>query len=465
MRVTNLKRSSGIVAGTAALALMLSACGDDGGGDLGGGGGGGGNGDNGDVSAECEAYADFGTFDGETVTVFSSIREIEADHLQETLDAFGDCANLNIEHNGSGEFESQIRVQAEGNNAPNLAIFPQPGLLGNMVNEGYVLPAGDDVVAQAEDGWSQDWLNYGTVDGTFYAPPLMASVKSFVWYSPAQFDERGYEIPETWDELIALSDQIIADTPDDATDTKPWCAGIGSDAATGWPATDWLEDLVLREAGGDVYDQWVAHEIPFDDPQIVASMEYVGDILRNDDYVNGGLGDARSVAATRFQDGGLPILDGTCSLHRMSSFYEAQWPEGTDVSPDGDVFAFYLPGMTTDDQPLLVAGEFVGAFDDEPATQAVQAYMASELWAQHRIDLGGVTTARAGVDPASASSDVLTLAMELLQDQDRTTRFDASDLMPSEVGAGSFWVGMTKWLDGSGDVESILAEIEASWPN
>lgn len=468
MRVKNLKRLSGYVAGTAALALVLGACGDSGGGDLGGGGGGGttnGGGTGGEVTAECEAFADFGSFDGETVTVFSSIREVEADALQEIFDEFGDCVNLTIEHNGSGEFESQIRVQAEGNNAPNLAIFPQPGLLGNMVNEGYVKPAGDSVVAQAQDGWSQDWLNYGTVDGTFYAPPLMASVKSFVWYSPSQFAERGYEVPTTWDELIALSDQIIADTPADQTDTKPWCAGIGSDGATGWPATDWLEDLVLREAGGDVYDQWVSHEIAFDDPQIVAAANKVGDILRNDDYVNGGLGDARSVAATRFQDGGLPILEGKCSMHRMSSFYEAQWPEGTDVSPDGDVFAFYLPGNSVDDQPLLVAGEFVGAFDEEPATQAVHAFMASEIWAQKRIALGGVTTARAGVDPASASSDVLTLAMELLQDQERTTRFDASDLMPSEVGAGSFWTGMTKWLDGGADIETVLAEIEASWPN
>ena len=151
-------------------------------------------------------------------------------------------------------------------------------------------------------------------------------------------------------------------------------------------------------------------------------------------------------------------------MYRMASFYEAQWPEGTDVSENGDVFAFYLPGMTADEKPLLTAGEFVGAFNDRDATKAVQAYMSSGLWANTRVEIGGVTSANKGVDPALASSDILRLAMELLQDKDAVARFDGSDLMPSEVGAGSFWTAMTQWLNGEKDVPTVLGEIEASWP-
>lgn len=458
VRNSSLKRSAGVVAGAAAVALILSACDSGGGGDLGGGGGGG------DAAPEdCEVYSEFGSFDGETVEVFTSIREVEADAIQETFDAFGECVNLNVIHNGSGDFEVQVRVQAEGNNAPDIAVFPQPGLLTNMVADGHIVPAPESVVAQAEDGWGEDWLSYGTIDGTFYAAPFMANVKSFVWYSPSAFAEGGYEIPNTWDELLALTQQIADDLPEDSN-AAPWCAGLESGSATGWPATDWLEDLVLRTAGVDVYDQWVTNELPFNDPQIVEALDAAGEILRNEDYVNGGIGDVRSIATTSFNDGGLPILDDNCYMYRMASFYEAQWPEGTDVSEDGDIFAFYLPGFTEEETPLLVAGEFVGAFNDNPATEAVQAYMASEQWANHRVEIGGVVSARSGVDPALASSDILRLSIELLQDEEAVARFDGSDLMPSEVGAGTFWTAMTQWIDAGASSEDVLTTIENSWP-
>jgi alpha-glucoside transport system substrate-binding protein len=455
VKITAKKRGLSMLAGGAALALVLTACG--GADDLGGGGGGGGDDEATGGDTDCAAFEEYGSFDGETVSLFSSIRETEADQLQDTFTQFTECTGITVEHNGSGEFEQQIVVQAEGGNAPDLAIFPQPGLLSRMVGDGYLVPASEAVEANADEGWSEDWKAYGTVDGEFYAAPLMASVKSFVWYSPSAFEEGGYEVPTTWDDLMALTEEIAA------TGTKPWCAGIESGGATGWPATDWIEDMVLRSGGGDVYDQWVTHEIPFNDPAIVEATDMAGAILKNDDYVNGGIGDSRSIATTSFNDGGLPILDGECYMHRQASFYEAQWPEGTDVSPEGDVFAFYLPGMTEEESPLLVAGEFVGAFNDNEATQAVQAYMSSGEWANTRVEIGGVTSANSAVDPELASSDVLRLAIELLQKEDAVARFDGSDLMPSAVGAGSFWTGMTQWIDGE-ETQTVLDQIEASWP-
>src|SRR5699024_9917483 len=149
---------------------------------------------------------------------------------------------------------------------------------------------------------------------------------------------------------------------------------------------------------------------------------------------------------------------------RAASFFEAQMPEGTDVSPDGDIFAFYLPADSADEQPLLVAGDYVAAFNDNEATQAVQAYLASSEWANTRVSIGGVVSPNQGVDPANASSDVLRLTLELMQDDDAVARFDGSDMMPSEVGAGTFWSQMTAWIDGQTESDAALAAIESSWP-
>lgn len=455
------KKMTGSAAVAAVAAMTLAACG--GGGSIGSGGSGESGASSGDASADCADFEAYGSHPGTTVTLFSSIRDQEADQLQQTFDQFTACTGITVQHNGVGEFEQQIVVQVEGNNAPDLAIFPQPGLLQRMVATGKVVKPSEQVEKNVDEGWSEDWKAYGTVDGTFYAAPLMASVKSFVWYSPSAFADAGYEVPETWDEMMTLTKKIAEDTKDQ-DGVKPWCAGIESGSATGWPATDWVEDAVLRSAGADQYDKWVSHEIPFNDDSIVTATNLVGDILLDDDYVNGGIGDSRSIATTSFNDGGLPILENKCYMYRMASFYEAQWPEGTTVAPDGDVFAFYLPGLTADEKPLLTAGEFVGAFSDRPEVQAVQEYMSSGLWANTRVEIGGVTSANKAVDPSKASSDVLRLAIQLLQDPDATARFDGSDLMPSEVGSGSFWTGMTQWINGEKDTETVLTDIENSWP-
>ncbi|WP_105567804.1 ABC transporter substrate-binding protein [Microbacterium halophytorum] len=455
MRTKSVQRSGAVAAGGLALVLAVSGCAGD---DLGGGGGGGG----GDATGDCSAYESYGTFEGETVVISSTIEGVEGEQLAQSWQEFADCTGITIEHNGTNSFESQIFVQVEGGNAPDLAIFPQPGLLARMVEDGHLAPAEGGFLEAAEANYSEDWLSYGNVDGTQYGVPIQGSAKSFVWYKPSLFEENGYEIPTTWDEMMDLTDQISADHGSDTV--KPWCYGIESGDATGWPATDFLEDMVLREAGPEAYDQWVNHEIPFDDPQIVASLDRAGSILQNEDYVNGGIGDARSVASTAWADPGLQVLDGNCFMFRAPSFYEAQMPEGTDVSPDGDIFAFYLPADSADDTPLLIAGDYLAAFNNDEATQAVAAYFASPEWANTRMEIGGMVSPNSGALPENASSDALRLTIEMMQDEGAVVRFDASDLMPSQVGAGSFWSEMTAWIDGQQGSEETLSNVESTWP-
>lgn len=405
------------------------------------------------ADVDCTPYSEYGKHEDTEVSIYSTVRDAEADQLTASWKDFESCTGIKIDYEGTGDFETQIGIRVNGGNAPDIAIFPQPGLMATFADK--LKPASDKVKELATANYTQDWINYGSVNGTLYGTSFDANVKSFVWYSPKLFADKGYTVPTTWSELIALSDKIKADGMD-----TPWCAGIESGEATGWPATDWLEDMVLRTAGPEVYDQWVKHEIPFNDPKILAALERAGSILRNADYV----GDVPSIATTSFQAGGLPILDGKCGLHRQASFYAAQWPEGTKVAEDGDVFAFYLPGDDAATKPILGAGQFVTAFADRPEVETVRQFLAGGTFFNERMKKGPFTTANNKADIANAADPVIKLSMELLRDTSATFRFDASDLMPAEVGASKFWTEMTAWIGEGKDSQAALDAIEAAWP-
>jgi alpha-glucoside transport system substrate-binding protein len=394
--------------------------------------------------------------------VFTSIVAPEDQPHIDSWEQYQECTGGTVTYEGTGEFEAQLLVRIQAGTPPDIAYLPQPGLLRTIVNDtDAVIPVGELAEEHVDQYFSEDWKNFGIVDGTYYATPVGANVKSFIWYSPSMFEEAGYEIPETWDDLITISDDIVANGG------KPWCAGIESGAATGWPATDWMEDVMLREAGPEVYDQWTNHEIPFNSPEVASTLERVGSILKNDDYVNGGLGDIRSIASTAFQDGGLPILEGNCWMHRQASFYQANWPEGTNVAEDGDVFAFYLPPVDpAAGKPLLIAGEFAAAFDERPEVQAFQAFLASPEWANAKAPVSGPgwLSANTELDISLLESPIDQLSAELLQDPETVARFDASDIMPGEVGSGTFWREMTEWIASDKPNDQVLDAIEDSWP-
>ncbi|WP_339618874.1 ABC transporter substrate-binding protein [uncultured Salinibacterium sp.] len=405
---------------------------------------------------------DSGDADG-VVTIYGTIADTEAELLEESWADWETENDIDIQYESSKEFEAQISIRAQGGNAPDLAIFPQPGLLADLASRDYIQPAPEGVQANVDEYWSDDWAAYATTGDTLYGAPLMASVKGFVWYAPSQFAEWGVEVPETWDELLTLT-QTIADT----TGTAPWCAGFGSDAATGWPGTDWVEDLVLREAGAETYDKWVSHEIPFSDPAIVSAFDSVGEILLNPDYVNAGFGDVKSINSTPFGDPARALGDGTCALHHQASFFDGfiQDPKNgnASVGPDADIWAFVTPSVEAGGNAVTGGGEIVGAFSNDEDTIKVQEYLSSPEWANSRVALGGVISANNGLDPANASSPILQQAIEILQDPETTFRFDASDLMPGVVGAGSFWTGMVDWVNGK-STEEVLSTIDASWPS
>ena len=203
----------------------------------------------------------------------------------------------------------------------------------------------------------------------------------------------------------------------------------------GWPGTDWVEDVVLRQSGTEVYDQWVANEIPFTDPQIASAFDEVGKIMLNPQYVNAGFGDVASIVTTPFGDPANALVSGECALHHQASFYDGFITDaGGTVAEDGDIWAFLMPPFEAGAEGSVVTGggEIVGAFDDSESTVKVQEYLSSAEWANSRVALGGVISANNGLDPENASSEILSAAIEILQDPTTTFRFDATFKMLNE---------------------------------
>ncbi|MFC4139697.1 MULTISPECIES: ABC transporter substrate-binding protein [unclassified Microbacterium] len=402
-----------------------------------------------------------------TVKIAGGITGSEADALNESFDQFTKDTGIKVEYTGDKSFEGNIVTKVTGGSAPDVAIVPQPGLLNSLIDTGEVKEGTDAVSKNVDEYWGEDWKSYGSADGTFYAAPMLANVKGYVWYQPAKFKEWGVEVPKTWDELLTLTQTIQS-----KTGTQPWCAGFESGDASGWPGTDWIEDLVLRTAGPDVYDKWVSGDVKFTDPEIKKAFDETGKILLNGDYVNAGFGDVKSINSTPFgNDIAAKVADGTCALTHQASFLTANFlavknadGETPEVAPDGDVYAFVLPGMTEGEQAIEGGGEFVTRFSDDDATKQVVEYMSTPEFADARVKLGGAISANKGADPELASSEFLTDAMKLLQDPATTFRFDASDMMPATVGSGSFWKGMVNWIDGR-PTDQVLKDIQAGYEN
>ena len=210
-----------------------------------------------------------GKYKGKVVTMAGPFTDNDAVKFDESVKDFEDKTGIDIQYTGSKEFEASIAIRVDGGNAPDIVDFPQPGLLDNFVKKGKVVDLSKFLdMDKLKANYNQSWLDMGTMAGP--DGPIMAGIwgrvngKSLVWYPKAEFDAAGYKIPTTWDELMALTDQIVADG-----DT-PWCIGIESGAATGWAMTDWMEEIMLRTTSLENYDKWVKGELKFDSPEVEA---------------------------------------------------------------------------------------------------------------------------------------------------------------------------------------------------
>ncbi|MDH3469832.1 MAG: ABC transporter substrate-binding protein [Acidimicrobiia bacterium] len=448
-------------------ALVAAACSDDdGGGDTTVAAGGG-------DTTEATTVSDIA---GTEISVFAAPTGDEGQSLQGTFDVWNAQTGAIATYEGSDSFEEQLRIRVDGGNPPDVAITPQPGSICTFADNG-------DLVSFEDMGFDIDelfaahgqyFMNLGLcADGEHYAIPTNANYKSLVWYNKPVFEASGYTIPETWDDLVALSSEILADG------ITPWCIGFGSDAATGWIGTDWIEDILVRQAGSEFYAQWYNHEVPFDSQEVKDAFATFEEIMFADDFVLGG---PSEVPAIDFRDAPNPMFNDppSCMLHRQASFIATFFPEGVVSGTDADFFAF--PSIDGVDG-AMGGGELAIVFNDRPEVRQFVADYAGTVYQCVQAsteapgsDLGGHGKLSEGnpIERISANANTpsdcyqsdtvkkqaVAIATALGAN---TFVFDGSDLMPAEVGQGTFWDGMVDWARGS-SFEDVVSTIEASWP-
>jgi alpha-glucoside transport system substrate-binding protein len=408
-----------------------------------------------------DAFAGSTDLTGQTLTVFGPWRGDDQNLAEAMLDYFRAATGAEVKYSSSENYEQQIVIDTQAGSPPNIAILPQPGLIGDLASKGLLTPLGNDVANWMKENYAagQSWVDLGTYAGQdgkeeFYAFSYKADVKSLVWYSPENFEDSDYDVPQTMEELKALTDKIVADGG------TPWCIGLGSGGATGWPATDWTEEMLLRTQLPVVYDGWVANIIKFDDPRIVAAIEEFGAFARNDKYVDGG---AAAVATTDFRDSpkGLFSSPPKCFMHRQASFIPSFFPEGTVMGDDVDFF--YFPAYASKDlgKPVLGAGTLAAITKDSPAARAfiewLKTPIAHEIW----MAQGGLLTALKGVNTDAYANEAAKKQGDILLNA-TTFRFDGSDLMPGKIGAGAFWTGMVDYAGGK-DAKAVATDIQKTW--
>ena len=410
-----------------------------------------------------QEFADSHTgLEGQTLTIWGPWREGgDQEMFESVLAYFTDATGVTVEYGSSENYEQQAQIDAAAGSPANVTMLPQPGLLADMASKGYLVPLGDEMAARLETEFAagSSFVSLGTYNDpsgtpTFYAVPYKSDLKSLVWYSPDNFADAGYEVPTTWEDLKALSEQMVADG------NTPWCIGLGSGGATGWPATDWIEDIMLRMYPPEDYDAWVSNELKFNDPKVVAAIEEFGWFAKDEAKVAGG---TAAVGTTDFRESplGLFAVPPACFMHHQASFIPTFFPEGTEMGTDADFF--YFPSSSTAGlgNPVLGAGVEATITRDSPAARAFIDFLmnpiSNELW-----------MAQSGFLSAMKSANVETYGNETLRGEGEillnatTFRFDGSDLMPGAVGAGSFWTGMVDFVGGA-SAQDVADQIQSSW--
>jgi alpha-glucoside transport system substrate-binding protein len=412
------------------------------------GGGGGGGGDNKGGAGDKQVEIMFG-FGG-----------AQSKGFEQTMTAFEKSSGITVKlTDASQSFDTLIRPRVQGNNPPDIALFPQPGLMLDFAKQGKLQDLGAMIdVNKLKSQLVPGVLDVGTQEGKVYGFPVNFNVKSLVWYPKKAFEAKGYKVPTTIAELEALTNQIKADG------TAPWCLGIQSAGATGWVATDWIEDFVLRYGGPQKYDQWVKHEIPFTDPVVVQSAQEFEKLALADGNVFGG---RKAVVSNDFATAINPEFQDPpkCFLHKQGNFITQKGfiTESVRQNLDQEVGVFQLPGTDASNKPLLVGGDLAGAFSNDDDTKKALEYMSSPQFKFTNIAVSTWLSAFKNFDLANYPNEIAKETAKLAYGS-TVSRFDGSDTMPGAVGAGSFWKDMTAWIGGQKDLDEALKDIDDSWP-
>ncbi len=394
------------------------------------------------------------------VRVEGPFRGEEEARFQEIVKIFNEKykdSGFQVQYEGSPDFEVQIQVETQANTPPDIAAISQPGTMKRFAEAGLLKALDADTVACVNENYAPVWKELGSYNGNVYGVFHRVNAKSFVWYNKKEWAKRGYSIPKTWDELRALEEKMVADG------ITPWTVGFESGAATGWPGTDWLEDMMLRTAGPDVYDKWVNHEIPFNDPAVVNALKYCGEIFLNNKYVYGG---AANIVTLNYGDSIKPLFENPpkAMLHRQGNFITGFMQQEIQDNPEENVGVFPLPSVDEKwGTPVLGGGDQFVAFSDKPGVKEFLEFLTTWEGCAPWARVGGALFPHKNQNFDDYGNSIEREIAKVLVNA-TVFRFDASDLMPTEVGSGSFWTGMVNYATGAEKAEQCLKTIDETWP-
>lgn len=382
------------------------------------------------------------------------------------LDAFNEMmAPWEQQTGGKGNFTGTrdltaiLTTRIQAGNPPDIAILPNPGLMMQYANAGNLKPlSGMLNMPTIQQQYPQAWIDLGTVSGELYALFVRAANKSMVWYDPATFSANNWQTPSTWDEMITLSNTIVSAG---ATPPAPWAMGVESGAASGWAATDWIAQIFLEQNGGDVYDQWVAHAIPWTDSRIKDAWSMFGTIVNTPGYIPGG---ATTVVATNFQDASYWPFDTPA---KAAMYYEGDFVEGfittqfpnLEAETDFDYFPF--PTINPQYENAVTGGaDLVVAFKDTPAVRSFVNYVstpeAQDIW----VKKGGFVSVNKEISVSDYPDPVAQKSVQQLLSAS-TFRFGAGDSMPGAMQT-AWWAAVLQYLQNPGQLDSILTSLEST---
>ncbi|MFV0406770.1 MAG: ABC transporter substrate-binding protein [Propioniciclava sp.] len=395
-----------------------------------------------------------------TVSILYAFSGSQSETFQEDMDAWAEGEGITIEYTQSDAFEEVVSTSVSSGNAPDIAIFPQPGILTSLATDGHIADLATQVDLPAlEADIVPGFLDAATVDGTVYGAPMSMNGKSLYWYSKKNFAAAGYEVPTTHAELLTLIDTIKSDGK------TPVCYGLESGPATGWPGTDWIEDYVLQTSGPEVYDQWVAGDIKFDSPEIRKAFAAYDEIIMAEGNV---YGEAKNASSIAFGQALNPMFDEDpkCYFGKQGNFITQSgfFPEAIHANMDEEVGMFVTPSVSGE-SPFLGGGDLAAAFTKNDANvKKVMAFMTTDpAFGDAQSQSGSWLSPLQSFDTSKYPSDTLRDVVSTIQEAS-VFRFDGSDLMPGAVGAGTFWQGMVSYTAGNTDLDTTLANIDAGWP-
>jgi alpha-glucoside transport system substrate-binding protein len=387
-----------------------------------------------------------GAFRGQEETAFNNVITVFEEQNPD----------IDVIYTGSAEFETLITVRVEGGDPPDIAAFPQPGAVAKLVDEGHLVPLWDEALAVYEREYTPAWTELSSIDGTPYGMFHRVNAKGWIWYNKPAFEAAGYAVPTTWDELMALTEEMKA------TGITPWCDGMASGAATGWKGTDWVENILLRTQPVDVYDKWVTNEVKFDSSEVRNAFEILGGIWMDPELVYGG---PQTIVLSDFKDPPPWLFEDppNCWLHMQGSFVTDFFPEDVQDDLDNQVGVFMMPPID-DSLPftLEVGGDQYVVFKgkDRAEVRKFIEFLGTPASVKPWAEQGGSLFPHVNQDLSWYPTELERTMAEAIT-KANAARFDGSDLMVSELNL-AFWKGVTDWVSEARTLDEALADIDAS---